>query len=168
MRRHLKILLATMLGLASVQAVFATTADTWKLKDLYVKRNLYVAGHILTGQPSDGAAVAYFVLPTIAAGTGAGTSPTVAISGNDTAGKISVTTGSSPTASAVVATITFGTPWKTNSFVILTPGNAATQALAVAAQSYPTSTTTTFALNSGASGLAASTAYVWNYHVFGN
>lgn len=168
MRHAFRLLALFALFTMSVGSAFATSFDTQKTKDLHVQRNLYVAGHILSGKPADGQANAYYILPTIAAGTGAGTSPTVAITGNDIAGQISVTAGTSPTASAVIATVTFGSAFKTNSFVLLTPANAATQALAVAAQAFPTSTTTTFALNTGATGLAGAGVYVWNYHTFGN
>lgn len=45
--------------------------------------------------------------PTIAAGVGAGTSPTVSLSGTDMGGAITITTGTSPTAASIIATITF-------------------------------------------------------------
>src|SRR5215469_15052104 len=45
--------------------------------------------------------------PAIAGGTGAGTTPTVGVTGNNTAGQITVTPGTSPTASAAVVTVTF-------------------------------------------------------------
>jgi len=146
----------------------ATDVNTWKPADLWVKRHVYVGSHFLSGTPADQSGKSYYVLPTIAAGTGAGTSPTVSVSGNDAAGVVSVTTGTTPAASAVVATVTFGTAYPTNSFVVLEPANAATAALAVTAQAYVTSTKTSFALNTGSTGLTGSTAYKWNYLVLGN
>jgi len=167
MRLPVKFLALTAAAFALIGSpVLATDISTWKPSDLFVKRNLYFTGHLLTGKPLDGSAS--IVLPTIAAGVGAGTSPTIAITGNDTAGQITLTAGSTPTASAVVGTVTFGTAFKTNAFVILEPANAAASALAVAAQVYPTSTTTTFALNTGATGLTGAGVYAWNYHAIGN
>ena len=101
--------------------------------------------------------------PTIAAGTGAGSSPTIAISGTDTCGHITLTTGSSPSASATIATITFASAFHNTTRVVLTPANAAT-ALAITSV-YCTGGTTTFTVNSTTSALTASTAYAWDYHV---
>jgi hypothetical protein len=108
--------------------------------------------------------------PTIAAGAGAGTSPTIGFSigyQSDTSGWISLTTGSSPTASAVVATITFGTAVSyPGAKCMLAPANAAANALTGAGKVYiPVSSgsTTTFTIESGSTALAASTLYDWTY-----
>jgi hypothetical protein len=107
--------------------------------------------------------------PTIAAGSGAGTGPTVSISGTDRSGSITVTTGTSPAASAVIATVTFGQPFGVApSGVLISSANAATAALSAAGIAWgDTLTTTTWALNSGSSALAASTTYKWYYRVEG-
>lgn len=109
--------------------------------------------------------------PTIAAGAGAGTSPTATIAGSDQAGLIAVTTGTTPTASAVVATATFGQAWSAAArTVLLIPANAATAALSGTGAVYVDSagvTTTQFTLSVGSSALAASTAYKWWYQVMG-
>lgn len=107
--------------------------------------------------------------PTIAAGSGAGTSPTVAVVSfsSDLSGYFTVTTGTSPVASSTVVTVTFGTtyafPYGTcNSW----PANPATQALVGAAQAqiFPAnSTQTTFALTSGSTPLPASTPLEYGY-----
>jgi hypothetical protein len=107
--------------------------------------------------------------PTVAPGTGAGTSPTVAVVAysSDLSGWITVTTGTSPTASATVATLTFGTAYaypgpKCSSY----PANPATAALVGVAQAnmFPAgATTTTQTLTQGSAALAASTAYEWSY-----
>lgn len=103
--------------------------------------------------------------PTIAAGSAAGTGPTVAVSGTDLAGTVSVTTGTSP-GTGTVATVTFNVAFgSAPRAVMLTPANAATAA-AVADWYAGTATTTTFVLGAGVA-LAASTAYVWNYLVVG-
>jgi hypothetical protein len=108
----------------------------------------------------------YASVPTFAAGTGAGASPTVAPNGNnnDLSGYISVTTGSSPAASATVVTGTFGTAYATLAKCSLWPANAAASALSGAAQAYvPVGSNTAFTINSGATALAASTLYTWGY-----
>jgi hypothetical protein len=102
--------------------------------------------------------------PTIAAGAGAGTGPTVSIAGSDTAGTVTVTTGTSPSASSVVTTITFATAYgSAPKGVLLFPQNANTAVLSGATMVYTTSTTNTFVINSGTTGLTAATTYVWSY-----
>jgi hypothetical protein len=105
----------------------------------------------------------------IAAGAGAGTSPTVAIVGysSDISGWFTVTTGSTPTASVIVATLTFGTTYTfPGPKCIIAPANAATAALAGTAtvNVFPADTTsTTISPRVGSTALAASTAYEWSY-----
>lgn len=113
--------------------------------------------------------------PGIAAGTGAGTTPTVSMgtNSNDISGIINVTTGTTPTGTnAIVVTITFNTSYVTAPFVTLTPANrnaqaltGATAVLVPAAGQTNGVTTTTFVIESGATALTASTAYIWAYHV---
>lgn len=107
--------------------------------------------------------------PTIAAGTGAGTSPTVTVTGNDRAGLISVATGTAPAASAVVATITSSTAsGAAPKAVILTPAGPNAATLSGNGAVYLDSASTTaahFVLKVGSSALAASTTYLWHYQV---
>jgi hypothetical protein len=113
--------------------------------------------------------------PGIAAGAGAGTTPTVTMgtNSNDISGVINITTGTTPTGTnAIVATITFNTAYVTAPFVTLTPANRNAQALTgstavlvpAPGQTNGT-TTTTFIIESGTTALTASTAYIWNYQV---
>lgn len=104
------------------------------------------------------------LVPAIAAGAGAGTSPTISISGNDKGGTVSLTTGSSPSTSAVIATITLAVPLHSAPPVIFTPANAATAALTSAAP-YGTSTASTAVLNANGAALTGATAYKWNYRI---
>lgn len=112
--------------------------------------------------------------PTIAAGTGAGTSPTVSVSGTDMSGIVNVTTGTTPTGSnAIVGTITFNTAYgSAPKGVVLTPANTNSAALATTTQVFVPAngqtngtTTTTFVVESNGTALAASTAYIWTYQV---
>lgn len=66
-------------------------------------------------------------LPTIAAGAGAGSSPTVTVAGTDRTGTVSITPGSGA-AAGVQGTITFVGTWPQSPRVVLTPTNAAAQA----------------------------------------
>jgi hypothetical protein len=146
------VALATVLAGASTITTINDQRSPWTAK----------GGHLHLGVGS----------PTIAASPGAGTSPTVSlVNGSDQAGLITLTTGTSPAASSVVATLTFGlTFFLVPRSVILTPANAATSALSGAGQVWANSagvTTTQFTLNSGTTPLAASTAYAWWYQVMG-
>lgn len=106
--------------------------------------------------------------PTIAAGAGAGTSPTIVIAGTDLAGRITLTTGTLPTVSATVCTVTFHTAFSAAPYVILTLAGGGTGALgATAANVYVNETTTTFVVSVGTGGLTAATQYIWNYIVIG-
>jgi len=106
--------------------------------------------------------------PSLAAGTGAGTSPTLAITGTDQDGVITVTTGTLPTAGGDIVTATYTLAFATNSFPTLTPANANTAALSGLSMVFTTGTTTTFVITSGTTALTASTTYKWYYHVGGN
>jgi hypothetical protein len=110
---------------------------------------------------------------TIAAGTGAGNSPTVSITGgHSNSGQINVTTGTgSPSANATLATITFASTLAQAPACLITPANVATDKLVRNGTSttdvfVSASSTTTFTLTTGPVGLAASTAYSWWYHCF--
>jgi hypothetical protein len=107
--------------------------------------------------------VAGSATPTIAAGTAACTTPTVSVSGSDTAGLITVTTGTGCSTSGKLATLTFGNAFGAAPNVVVTPATATAAAL----QSYvdsSTTSTTKFDLNSGTTP-TASTTYRWYYHV---
>jgi hypothetical protein len=99
------------------------------------------------------------------AGTGAGTGPTLSPSGSDMSGSIQVLTGTTPAVSSAVVTVTFVKTFDSNPYVVITPANAITASLAVAAQVYVTSSTTGFTINSNTTALAATTTYKWNYMV---
>lgn len=119
------------------------------------------------GRPVGGAVS----FPTIAAGAGAGTTPTVSVTAGsgDVNGSINVTTGTTPSAAAVVATVTFGTAYAAApKTVILFPANAATANLSTYGGPFVGAiTTTTFTVDVGTIALPASTALKWYYLVIG-
>jgi hypothetical protein len=102
----------------------------------------------------------------VAASTGAGTSPSaVSVTGTDMSGVVGLTTGTSPTVNAVLATITYNTAFSTAPVVVITPSNAATASLAATQAVWVNITTTGFTINTNGAAVGASTAYKWNYVV---
>lgn len=123
--------------------------------------NNYAA--VFTGQVVNGGTT-----PTIAAGAGAGTSPTLSVAGSNNGGVLTLTTGTTPSGSnAIIATITFTNPFPTGCSVVLWPANAVTAAISGTTGVYVAGTTTTFVVTSGTVGLTGSTAYLFNYQVIG-
>lgn len=106
--------------------------------------------------------------PTIAAGAAAGSSPTVGITGTDLNGEITVTTGTTAAAGAVLATITFNVAYASAPRVVLWPSNEAAGDIPVRdiAGVFTQSTTTTFTVEiTNLAALADATTYKWFYHV---
>jgi hypothetical protein len=102
----------------------------------------------------------------IAASTGAGTSPSaLSVSGTDMSGVVTLTTGTSPTINAILATITYNSAFSTAPVVVITPANAATASLAAAQAVWVSISTGNFAINTNATAINASTIYKWNYVV---
>jgi hypothetical protein len=105
-------------------------------------------------------------ITSITGGTGEGTSGSRALAGGDVGGKITITTGTGPTASATVETIVFSAAYASAPYVLLTPANAAAAALTGNGQVYISSTSTTqFVITAGSTNLVASTQYIWYYQV---
>lgn len=106
--------------------------------------------------------------PTIAGGTGAGTSPTVSVTGTDLAGEITVTTDVDPTTSAVFCTITFTSAFSTAPYVVIYPSNDAAilDLTRISAGMYVNANTTTFTINTNSNTPpSASTEFKFMYHV---
>lgn len=107
--------------------------------------------------------------PTIAAGAGAGTGPTVSVSrATDLAGVINVTTGTLPTLSATVATITFNTAYGAAPKVVLTPANSNAALLTGVNMVFvddANTTTSLFVITAGTTALTAATTYKFYYQV---
>ena len=102
--------------------------------------------------------------PTIAAGTGAGSSPAVSITGTELSGVVTITAGSSPASNAVIATITLPVALPgTSNGPIISAGNANAIGMAYVVQA----STTTFTINSGATALTNTVQYKWNYQILG-
>lgn len=107
--------------------------------------------------------------PGISAGVGAGTSPTVSITGTDLSGFITVTTGTTPTISATIVTITFASSyWSTPKTVLLDPANSNAALLSGVTEPFVDQadiSTTIFKLTAGTTALTGSTTYKWYYTI---
>lgn len=118
-------------------------------------------GHVVSGGTAPG----------IAAGTGAGTLPTVSISGTDLRGTITITTGTGPAASATVATITFNNAFAAvPGAVIITPAEPNAAALtgnAAVWEDVASRLAASFVLKVGSGGLQATTTYKFSYWIIG-
>ena len=100
--------------------------------------------------------------PSIAAGSGAGTGPTLSIAGTDLGFKVSLTTGTATTSSSVLFTVTFNAAYGASPYAVFSSSDTAAASISVSSQLYSTTTATTFTLNCGAIALNSSTLYVWN------
>ena len=107
--------------------------------------------------------------PTISAGAGAGTSPTISIAGIDECGYISLTTGTSPSTSSTVATITFSITYGVvPKCVLITPANAAAAELMGTGFVYVNQSgisATSWSISVGSTALDATTDYKWYFRV---
>jgi hypothetical protein len=134
------------------------TADTEDMTitiagSLTVTANLTVDGHVVTGGSA----------PSIAAAVAACTTPTVNISGDDTSGTITVTTGTGCSVSGDLASITFSTPYGATPHIALTPIGGGSAGLNAYLDSAGLSATG-FAIGTGQVA-ANSTTYQWDYSV---
>ena len=110
--------------------------------------------------------------PGIVFGTGAGSSHTGSITGNDMCGYITLNVGTSPAGTATVATITFANDYAAAPrAVFLTPLNANAIAAVTAQEIYASQTNISAGgwvlTNNSKTSLTAGYAYVWGYLVMG-
>lgn len=106
--------------------------------------------------------------PTITLGSGAGTGATYTLiaGSTDKAGVISVTTGTSPTSSGDIFTITYAYPFKGIAVFMAVPANDAASSVQGQARPHMNGYSPTFSgLTASGSALTAGTTYVWHYFV---
>jgi len=106
--------------------------------------------------------------PTIAAGSGAGTSPSISVSGAENSQAISLTTTCTIvcSGSAVIATISLPLSCSTQATPTITPANINAAQLSGSGSVYiGAPSVNSYTINSSSTGLAASTLYKWNVHV---
>lgn len=110
------------------------------------------------------AAVAPVAAPTIAAGSGAGNSSSVLITGDNQSGRIVLTTGSSPAGSTSVGTVTFSGALQSTPNCSVFPNSTSAALLTGSALVYAANDSlTSYQLVVGSTPLAASTQYSWKY-----
>lgn len=104
-------------------------------------------------------------VPGIAAGAGGDATATVSMTtgSTDYDGQISVVAAGTPSANAVICTVTFASTYTTQPFVVFSPANNVTDLLA--ADIYVNSAAGSFTLNVGSVALSAGSTYLWQYHV---
>jgi hypothetical protein len=142
---------ATAFQVQNVAGTGIVSVDT--LSNRLVLINLEVSGHIITSGNA----------PAIVAGTAACTVPTVAVAGTDTAGLISVTTGTGCGATGTMATISFSSAYGSAPRVVLTPADANAANLLYYYDA-ATANTTSFELKTGTAP-ANATLYRYSYQV---
>lgn len=101
--------------------------------------------------------------PTATVNANAGTGASALITGNDTKGQITLTTGSGAWAIGAQAIVTFARNYDTAPIVVLTAADADAATAFRVHDVYVTSTTTTFSLNFGVVE-AAGVEMVFNFH----
>lgn len=102
---------------------------------------------------------------TIAAGAAAGSSPTVAVTGNGLSGEITLTTGTTATTTGVLCTVTLPVAYPNGVRVAITPADA--DAAVHVARWFATTTASTIVLNASGTALADATQYKFFYTVTG-
>jgi hypothetical protein len=121
------------------------------VKTATVSGNLTVNGHVITGNTTGST--------TATVSANAGTGSTCTVSGDDTAGQITVITGSASWASGVQCTINFSSSYASSPHPIMTSANATSRSVV---QPYIGSTTGTMTINFTAPDTTSNT-YIWNY-----
>lgn len=141
-------------------AQFGISADGFSSITMFTsidsKGNLHVP-HVIGSTASPG----------IAGGTGVGSGGTLILNGTDLSGSLNISTGISPSTSAVILTVTFNKTYAAAPYVVFSPANSTAAALSGVSAIFVNSSTTAFKLTAGTVALAASTQYIWNYHVMG-
>ena len=104
--------------------------------------------------------------PSVAAGAGAGSGASATVTGNDIEGIVTLTTGTTPTTSATLFTVTWNDSYSTAPVAVMMTGNS-TNAINLPGGRIPyvssVGTTTFVAANPSINGLADTTVYVFNY-----
>lgn len=127
--------------------------DGWFDRDMMVGRRIVTAGSV----------------PTTSTGTGAGTSPSLTIDGNQICGAILLTTGTTPATNSKILDMTV-TAYTNYPIVMLFPGNAAAATALAEGRVFVDDAamlTNKWTLKSGATALSASTDYVFYYQIKG-
>lgn len=106
--------------------------------------------------------------PSAVAGTGAGTSPTISVVGNDSGFQVTLTTGTTPAANATIFTLTYNAAYGNTTFPVFSANNAAAASLSGTGAPFVTSIgSASFVFKSNSAALAGSTGYRWLFRITG-
>ena len=103
--------------------------------------------------------------PTIAAGSAAGTSPTIAVTGTGTAFKVTLTTGTTAVSSGTLWTVTLPVTYPTGTIINVT--NADPDAAAHTIRRYTVGTASTVVMSATGTALSDATQYIWDVTLTG-
>lgn len=145
--------------------LLATALDSVKISGVTTVTNILA---YLRAQYFQEAARDAMTLPntaTIAADTSAGSSPTIAVTGNGVAGLITLTTGTTAKATGNIFAVTLPVTYPTGTFVTLTAGN--TTAGVQIARVFVEGSTNKFTVKCSGTALSDATQYKWHYRVSG-
>lgn len=99
----------------------------------------------------------------VAVSAGAGTGGSATLTGLDATHILTVTTGTLPTLSAAIATVTFSASRGHITYAVLTPANAATALLSGTSMVFMSANSATaYTVSAGSVALTAATTYAWN------
>ena len=128
-------------------------------------------GPLLEHVLSSGAALVAATNAALGSGAGTGSPEVIFADGStDSAGVITIKTGTKPVANNMLLRVTYRTPYASTAFAMLQPGNRAAAALSANVQIYmnaQASTANHFEIWTGSQSLTASTQYSWIYQVIG-
>jgi hypothetical protein len=145
---------------ATTDLTYADVAGALFSQSITTNSDITIGRHLVGASP----------VPTLSVGTGAGTGATTDIAGTDSAGWIQINTGSTPSSSARVFTITFSAAFTGQGFMILVPVNANAAALTGGKVVYISDTDRAAGSMQGwvgSTALTASTTYEFYYLVIG-
>lgn len=145
--------------------MLATAIDSVKISGVTGASNIltYLRGQFYLESMRDALGLANTA--TIAADTSAGSSPTIAVTGNGVAGLITLTTGTSAKATGNIFAVTLPVTYPTGTFVTLTAGN--TTAGVQIARVFVEGATNKFTVKCSGTALSDATQYKWHYRVTG-
>lgn len=148
----------------STMAFQIQNASGTNIFNVNTKDDIITIANLVTGSITlSGHLITTGTTPTITAGSAACASPVIAISGTDSSGTVTVTTGTGCSSGGDLANIVFANAFGSTPHILLTPGDATTASLNAYFDKAAT-TPTGFAIGA-ATTPAATTTYTWDYWI---
>jgi hypothetical protein len=137
----------------NLSVVSATISGNLTVQGLTSVTNLQISGHLITSGTT----------PVAAAAVNAGTSASCSVTGNDTGGQITITTGSGSWSAGTQCSLTFASAYASQPHPVISPATAAGATTNVSAVNpYVDSTTTNLDIDFNSPDTGSHT-YVFNY-----